>query len=169
LPGMKSAPLPADEVSAGRLAQTLKGLKLSPPSVGSAPAAAARVSGRTYTFGKNNETLHSLTFDFKANTLTYRFLGGNLRRGSHSLDFGSGAWVEGIACLGMPAPKPVTASGSWMSDDTIVLTICYYETPFMATLTCRFDGGQVYIDQRVNVAFGPTERPQLVGNAVSLG
>jgi CubicO group peptidase (beta-lactamase class C family) len=166
LPGMKSAPLPADEVSAERLAQTLKGLKLSPPPAGSVPATAARVSGRTYTFGKNDETLHSLTFDFKANTLTYRLLGKSPRRGSHVLSFGNGAWAEGATCLGMPAPTPVAASGVWTSDDTFVLTMHYYETPFMATLTCRFDGGQVYIDQKVNVAFGPTERPQLVGNAL---
>ena len=169
LPAFKSAPLPADDVAAGRLAQTLKGLKLCPPPAGSQPAMAARVSGHTYTFGKNDESLHSLAFDFQASTLTYRMLGGGPRRGSHTLNFGRGTWVESVFCFGAPRPAPVAASGAWTSDGTFVLTICYYETPFTATLICRFDGGQVHIDQKINVAFGPTEHPPLIGQAKSLG
>ncbi len=165
LPGMQPAALPADAISAGRLAQNLQGLKLDPPSGGPAPDVAARLSRQTYTFGKNDESLHSLSFDFQTNTLTYRLLGGGPRRGSHSLRFGNGTWVDGCIYLGTPTPAPVVASGAWTSDDTFVLTLCYYETPFMGSLTCRFEGERIHIDRKVNVAFGPDQPTPLVGAA----
>jgi hypothetical protein len=165
LPGMQSVALPADESSASQLAQTLTGLRLTPPPAAPAPGTAARVSGQTYRFGKNAETLHSLSFDFQANTLNYRLLGGGPRRGSHTLHFGQGAWLEDIASLGAPAPMPVAASGTWTTADTFTLTLCYCETPFTLTITCHFEAGKVALDFKSNVAFGPTEQPRIVGLA----
>ena len=39
------------------------------------------------------------------------------------------------------------------------------ETPFCATLSCRFAGGRLLLDLGVNVSFGPTTFPQLEGRA----
>jgi len=163
LPAMQSVPLPADEASAGELAASLRKLALNPPAAGTIPAAAAHFSGKTYTFGKNDEKLGALTFDFAAQTLTYRLLGGGARRGAHTLAFGNGSWVESITLLSFPAPTPVAASGSWTSDDTFVLTLCFFETPFSATFTCRFIEDELQLDIKDHVSFGPLERPRLVG------
>jgi len=59
----------------------------------------------------------------------------------------------------------VVASGVWTAEDTFTLTLCLYETPFISTITCRFEGDRLFYDFKVNVSFGPLERPQLVGIA----
>jgi len=166
LPAIGKGPLLADNTTAKKLAHTLKGLKLIPPKGAAASPLAARFSGKTYTFEHNYETLHSLSFDFEANRITYQLTGGGKRRGKHTLAFGRGGWVEGIATLGGPVPQPVAASGVWKAEDTFELTLCQYETPFLATVTCRFKGAKLFYDFKANVALRPTERPQLVGKLV---
>ncbi len=163
LPAMQPAALPADPASATELAETLQNLVLNPPAAGAIPAAAAHFTGKTYTFGKNDEKLGALTFDFAAQTLTYRLLGGGARGGTHTLPFGSGTWVEATTPLSFPAPTPVAASGTWTADDTFVLTLCFFETPFSANFTFRFTGDELQLDIKDNVSFGPTERPRMIG------
>ena len=165
LPAMQPAALPADPAGAAQLAQTLQALRLNPPSQGSLSAGAKRFSGQTYVFDKNQETLHSLCFDFQERTLTYRLLGGGARRGAHTLHFGDGAWVDDCASLNVLAPAPVVASGAWADDDTFVLTICYNETPFIVTMTCRFEAERLTIERKRNVGFVPDELETLVGMA----
>ena len=166
LPAMGQAPLPADVASHKKLLRSMKGLKLTPPQEQAASPLAARLSGRTYTFEHNYETLQSLSFDFEAGRMAYQLLGGGKRRGKHTLAFGQGEWVEGTATLGGSAPQRVAASGVWKSADTFQLTMCQYETPFVVTITCRFEGDQLFYDFKANVSFGPSERPQLVGKLV---
>ena len=160
-----AAALPADQAAAKKLAHTLKGLKLTPPQGDAASPAAGRVSAKTYVFEHNYETLKSISFDFEADRVTYQLLGGGKRRGKHTLVFGRGAWVEGkgTPTLGGYFPQPIAASGVWKAEDTFELTLCQYETPFTATITCRFEGDKLFYDFKANVGFGPTERPQLVG------
>lgn len=165
LPAMQPAALPADPARARKLAERLRHLAIQPPAAGKTPAAAARFSGKAYTFDKNEESLRTLSFDFAANTLTYRLLGGGKRRGARTLPFGRGTWVETTTLLGSPVPAPVAASGAWTADDTFTLTLCYFETPFIVTLACQFAGDELRLDYKVNVSFGPTERPRLVGKS----
>jgi CubicO group peptidase (beta-lactamase class C family) len=165
LPAMGVDILPHDGTAAGELERALQNLSLDPPQGAMTSPLAARITGKTYKFEKNYETLDSLRFNFgaEAGQLTYRLLGGGLRRGTHRLAFGNGTWLEGIAYLGGPIPRQVTASGAWTAEDTFVLSLCAYETPFIATITCRFEGEQVRYDFETNLSFGPADRPQLVG------
>jgi hypothetical protein len=48
---------------------------------------------------------------------------------------------------------------------TIKLVAC--ETPFYTTLTLKYDGDQLLFDAKHNVAFGPTDLPQLLGKRVA--
>jgi hypothetical protein len=57
----------------------------------------------------------------------------------------------------------VAASGAWSDDDTLTVKACFHDTPFCATLGLRFAGDALVLDRRMNVGFGPTERPTLVG------
>lgn len=59
--------------------------------------------------------------------------------------------------------QKVAATGAWMTDDTYTVKACLYETPFCATLSLWFTGRALVLDQEMNVGFGPTKRPQLVG------
>jgi hypothetical protein len=173
LPAMSVEPLQADQRAANRLKRTLQTLQL-PPTPGAADSPlAAEVSGKTYTFEPNYETLHSLSFDFgkESFTLSYRLLGGGVRRGLHHLMGRYGAWQETETVLGTggprgiaPAePQPIAASGAWTAADTFTLTLCMYETPFIATISCRFAREQVFYNFKFNVSFGPTQMPELVG------
>jgi CubicO group peptidase (beta-lactamase class C family) len=166
LPAIGPETLPEDGAAAKKLARNLGQLKLTPPQGQAVSPLAAQFSGKTYTFERNYETLHSLSFDFETGKVTYQLLGRGTRRGKHSLAFGNGKWVEGIAALGAQAPVCVAASGAWKSEDTFELTLCQYETPFTATLSCRFEGDRLFFDFKANVSFGPTERPQLIGKLV---
>jgi hypothetical protein len=61
--------------------------------------------------------------------------------------------------------EPTAVSFAWSADDTCVIKLCAYETPFNTTLTLKFDGDQLTLDSEANVAFGPTRFPQLIGRA----
>jgi len=163
LPAMGADALPAAGVA--ELAQTSQTLRLTPPQGTRASTMEAALSGMMFNFESNLLKLHSLGFDFQANSFHYRLLGGGPKRGKHSLNFGREEWVEGVAFLGGPAPAKVAASGTWTAEDTFTLTLCQYETPFTITLACRFEGQQVSVNGKMNVGFGPTEWPVLVGKA----
>jgi hypothetical protein len=44
-----------------------------------------------------------------------------------------------------------------------MVKLCLDETPFCASLGLEFEGDIVLVDQEMNVGFGPTKRPRLVG------
>jgi hypothetical protein len=54
---------------------------------------------------------------------------------------------------------------SVLPDDTLVVKVCAYETPFYSTTTLHFDGDQAVYDRETNVGFGSTKSPQLIGRA----
>jgi hypothetical protein len=163
LPAMKPQALAPDYAANMMLSERLYELKLTPPQGTSFSPQASRYSGKVFRFVPNLETLHSLSFNFDTNTFTYRLLGGGERRGKHTLPFGSGKWVEGLSVLGAPGMSKVVSSGTWTAEDTFVLTMDHYETPFIVSITCRFSDDQVFLDIKFNVSFDSTDRPQLLG------
>ena len=87
---------------------------------------------------------------------------------SSSAAVGSGDWKTGTinyatSVGAATSPEPVAASAAWASDDTLVVKLCLYESPFHLTLRLRFDGDTVTRDAESNVGFGGTKRPQLIG------
>ncbi len=167
LPAMGKELFPADETTTKCLSRTLKSLAIYPPQGAPTSPKVVNLSGRTYTFEPNYETLRSIRFEFgkDAGTITYHLLGGGKRRGRHSLTFGYGTWQEGITFLGGLTSQRVAVCGAWTTEDSFMLTLCRYETPFILTIICRFEGDKLFYDFKVNVSFGPLEHPQLVGIA----
>ena len=167
LPAMGKKRLPIDGTATKNLAHSLKSLTINPPRGATTSQMVAKISGRTYNFERNCEKLKSLRFDFGNNeaTITYHLLGGGKRSGRYQMTLGYGTWQEGIAVLGAVIPRRVVASGVWTREDTFIMTMCQYETPFILTITCRFEGDKLFYDFKVNVSFGPLENPQLVGKA----
>ncbi|MBN1312322.1 MAG: beta-lactamase family protein [Anaerolineae bacterium] len=181
LPAMGTGKAAVDNTAADELGRALKSLALAPQQGAATSPLAARLSGRTYAFEPNDETLHSLSFDFSSHnakpaqscTLTYRLLGGGKRRGTHRLTCGYCTWADGVAAFDAHVPGRVTmpqlraaASGAWTAVDTFMIKLCQVETPFIATITCRFADDRLFFDLKFNVGFGPTERPQLIGRLV---
>jgi len=167
LPAMGQDLSPNRQATVAGLEDKLKNLAINPPQGQATSPIMSKLSGRIYAFEPNYETLRSLRFDFvkDTGTLTYHLLGGGNRRGKHLLTFGYSAWQEGVSFLGGLIPQRVATSGVWTTNDTFMLTLCQYETPFILTITCRFEGDRLFYDFKFNVSFGPLERPQLVGIA----
>jgi hypothetical protein len=159
---MESAPLPNDHAAREELERKLTSLALAPQPGQRSSALAAAVSGTTYMLEANPQGIATIAFDFGAepNIITARD-----SHGEHRIACGSGAWSSGTTTLGSGDPQRVAASGAWQAADVYAVKLCYCETPFCYTFTCRFAGERLTIDSRVNVAFGPTEQPQLVGRS----
>jgi hypothetical protein len=45
--------------------------------------------------------------------------------------------------------------------------MCFFETPFIVTISLKFAGDELLFDSQANVGFGTTKQRQLVGKAAS--
>ncbi len=169
LPAMKAAPLPADAAVRERLQKKLAGLSL-PPQPGRPISPIAReVSGRRYELPKNVDGIEAIGLETGPQTTLLIRVGGVDGR----VPCGSGEWRRGgrlpsqvrisTGALTGGSEQPVAATGAWTADDTYTVKVCQYETPFCSTLNLWFTGRALVLDQEMNIGFGPTKRPQLVG------
>jgi CubicO group peptidase (beta-lactamase class C family) len=160
LPAMKPAALAADEDAAKKLASTLKGLTIHVPE---AKGTAPKVAGKRYTFATNDLKLESVALEPGKNgatTLATRIGGAEGR-----IVCGSGTWRKGRTAMGRLPEQPMAACGAWTADDTFTAKVCFTETPFVATIRLKFANDEVRYSSEMNVGFGGTKEPVLVGKA----
>ncbi len=165
LPGMSAAPAKSDPVA---LKRRLSGLAVLPPQGKETSPTAKTIAGRTFRFEPNGEGFESARFIVRNGrcSVTIRHQGEEYR-----LEGGEN-WARGKApltqaLLGGTEPARVATRGAWEADDTYTLKLCFYETPYIETLTWKFSGDQVTLTRQMNVGFGPTARPALTANAVA--
>lgn len=158
LPAMKPVPLPADPATRDALVQKLSALALAPAQGERTSPVAARVSGKPFVMDENAQQIETMTFDFAANRVTFRD-----GRGEHAIACGYGEWIAGTTAFDSTASRRVAASSAWTDENTYTIRLCFYETPFCPTLTCRFDADRLVFEFKANVAFGPLERPPVTG------
>jgi len=169
LPVLQPQALPAAAAAHQRLKEELARLEVRPAPGMPASPLADKVLNRQYAFPANDQKLGRLALSSsdagKTLTLTARLSGRDV-----TVACGHREWRKGRApFLGGPLAQfpdePTAGTFGWSADDTCVIKLCAYETPYHATLTLKFDGDQVTLDSEANVAFGPTKRPQLIGRA----
>jgi CubicO group peptidase (beta-lactamase class C family) len=160
LPAFEPAQLPVNPVAAQRLSHTLGQLALPPITGQASSPVAAQVTGKTYVFPPNDGQVETMLFNFEPQGCAFMVRDD---RGEHQIDCGANTWRLGRTTLDMHGPQPVAASGAWLADDTYVMRLCYYETPYSATLTWRFVEDRILCDYEANVSFGPTRLPTLGG------
>jgi CubicO group peptidase (beta-lactamase class C family) len=164
LPAMKPSPLADDADARKRLEQKLGALALPLPAAYASNEQATRVSGRTYRIPKDDLKVEAITLEYQGHgpdvTLIVRSEGVDRR-----IVCGRGEWRKGRFGIGGLREQPAAAGGAWTKDDTYTAKICLYETPFILTLDLRFEGDKLFFNSRMNVGFGPTRHPQLVGEA----
>jgi CubicO group peptidase (beta-lactamase class C family) len=173
LPAMDGRPSGEDRGSQDALAERLARLRLPPPAGQPSSSLAASLSGREFRLAENPDGVESIRFDFSGDGCTLTVRGG---RGEQRIPCQRGRWARAEhtilrareAPLEGPAYAKVAASGAWSDERTYVVELWWYETPFRRTLTCRFDGDRLTVEQQMNVSFGPTERPRLEGRATPL-
>ncbi|CAN5535050.1 hypothetical protein BH10CHL1_BH10CHL1_38260 [soil metagenome] len=168
LPAFGSAPLAEDQKAQTALGEKLASLAFVPvPGKASSPIA-AKVTGQPYHFSiaKDNAAewaeaqVEAISLDFNQEgcILTVRD-----QRGEHQVVAGNGTWRKSVTTLIPRDKRRSAASGAWTTEDTYMIKICLYETPFCPTITCQFVDDQLIYNLQMNVGFGPTQRPQLVG------
>lgn len=167
LPGMRPTEAPSDKSDA--LRQKVSKLAVPLPEGKSDSPNAKRVNNKTYRLETNPEKWESAHFAFSSNRATITLRGEGSER---KIASDSGKWQESAVPapsdtprLGAPPAGKTAARGAWTADDTFTIKVCYIETPYIETITCKFSGEDVTIGRNMNVGFGPTERPLLTGRA----
>lgn len=168
LPALASTPLAADRAGHQALQQKLATLRLAPQAGSPSSPLAAQVNGRRYAFATDEQksdnteltAIHAVSLDFAENATTFTL---HNSYGQQQICCGYGEWRTGVMTVDRRGPGPVAASGAWVTDDTYVIKSYFYQTPFCNTTTLHFAGDQVTYQGHINVSFGPTEFPQLVG------
>lgn len=160
LPAMKPGRLAANRAGRDRLADQLRGLQMAVPKKGA--TAPARVEGKKYVFSGSAPQIQSLQVVPEAGgsavTLVCQSAAGEQR-----MVGGDGAWHRGRLAWGSFPETNVATSGAWTAEDTYTAKICFYETPFVATLRLRFSGDEVSLESEVNVSFGAAPALKLQG------
>ncbi len=147
--------LPEKPSAHQRLVKKLAGLTFTPPQGKASSPVAASVSGKTYTMDRNPLRIKTMTFDFAnaGNTVTIR-----TTQDEHRFVCKPNVWQDGIMTLFGHSPCVMT-SGTWTNEKTFLITLRFYETSYIYTLTCQFEDKHLTIDGEVNVSFGPTLIP----------
>ncbi len=159
LPALKEGTLPPDDQARRKLEDRLKGLSIRPQQGTASPS---KMIGKTFAFPANDRKLESITLeaDGDKDTTTIVVRSGGVDR---RIVCGSGSWKRGRIALGPLPEQPAAASGAWTGDDTYTAKVCFYETPFQATLRLKFAGDELRFESQSNVGFGATKQPALVG------
>lgn len=161
LPAMKPSALPSDEGAATTLERKLKGLSLPPVAdAGIVPPKELK----KYVFPPGTSKLEAIKLEAADQTgnvtIVARFGGVE-----HRIASAPGQWVRGRAGWGLMRRTALAASGAWTAADTFTAKLCFYETPFVNTVTLKFSGNEVQCHSKPNVEFGPKNEFQLVGIA----
>ena len=172
LPALGSAALAEDPEAQRALADRLNALRLVPSFGQHASPHAAALSGQEFAVAESSSPIQSITFDFGSEVSSVTI---GTDRGKQQIPCGNGRWLksEGNIIRAREgadedvAPEKVAASGSWTDDQTYVVELCWYETPFRRRLTCHFEGDRLLVDQQANVGFGQTSWPRLVGQVTA--
>jgi CubicO group peptidase (beta-lactamase class C family) len=165
LPAMKHDPLPPDSEGDRKLQAKLASLAM-PIQKGVASAHIPQeISGKKFTFPANRQKVEMLGLEFGSPgdnvTLVGKFNGG----AEQKIGCGNGEWKKAGVAFGTFPERPAAVCGAWTADDTYTAKICFYETPFVLTISFHFSQDKLHFDPTWNVGFGPTKPGQLVGEA----
>lgn len=164
LPTLQPRRLSSDLGNRMKLERRLASLALRTPEGSPSSPTAAKVLGRKFVFSANDQKIESVTLqpDSSGSAMTLVLRANSVES---RIACGHREWKKGRAPFGSYPDEPVAASGAWVSDDSYVVKLAAFETPFCLTIKLSFDGGRVLLDSEMNVSFGGTKRGQLVGQA----
>lgn len=170
LPALGPAELTPQPGVQQQLCEKLESLQFAPPKGLKSTELAAGISGKVFQLEENPLKVQSLRLDFSDKGCSLTLADGH---GEQALAAAHGRWELGQSSLfqGDPRhalvadvkPVPVAAGYAWTGERALQIVARFYETPFFYTLNFKFEGEQVTLEGGVNVSFGPTQMPTLVG------
>ena len=164
LPGFESAEVPADDAGRAKLEQRLRSLTLKVPENTAKPAA---VAGKTFTFPANDRKLEAVAIVETGRADRSVSLCLKVNGVEQRVVCGFGTWKSGRAAWFNLPEQPVAAVGAWTASNTFTVKLCLTDTPFVHTLTLKFDGDKVTFDSAANVGFGPGKSEPVTGTTES--
>jgi CubicO group peptidase (beta-lactamase class C family) len=168
LPAMGTHDLPANTAAAHQLQDKLAHLELRAAEGGATSPLTSKTINRKFVFSTNELKMESLTLAISDSGKTLAFR-ARMDGKDLTIPCGYQEWKKGRAPLfgGRLAQfpdEPMAGSFAWSNNDTCVIKLCAYETPYLTTLKLKFEGDQVTVNSEANVSFGPTKRPELIGH-----
>lgn len=162
LPAFKKDALPEDVAAHESLQKKLASLTFAPQK-DVAEGAGEKIVGRTFMFPENDLKLESASLDTgDAGTTLVLKMDGDEQR----VAIGNGEWKKGRMTYDAVGEQPVAASGGWTAADTFTIRLCFYETPYIDTLTLtEQEDGQLSFKSQFNVGFGPATVGPFLGKA----
>jgi CubicO group peptidase (beta-lactamase class C family) len=156
LPAFSDAGRVAAETPVAEPVETpLPPLRILPQLGGVTSDQTARVSGVTFILPTGAMMLENSE---AGSSLALTLSGVN-----RTLTLGHASWIFGETAPFDGSSRAVAASGAWVSDDTFVARLVFYETPFENTIALTFADGEVTIDIAQNVSFDTTHLLHAVG------
>lgn len=163
LPALEPRRLPSNPGMQQALETRLKSLVLPLPRGAASSSKLAGLAGRTFGFAANDLKLETVALrPGSATGQTVINLRVNGRE--QPLVCTSTGWTPGQVAYAQFPARPAATAGAWTAEDTYTAKVCFYETPFVLTLTLKFSDAALQFDSEMNVGFGPTKSPQLVGH-----
>jgi hypothetical protein len=168
LPALQPKRLKANTAAAEQLKEKLAHLEVQTAQGSATSPLADKALNRKFVFPASEQQIESVTLTSEAAgtlTVALRVAGQESQTHCGHLEWKQGrSPVMGSRLAQMP-DELTAGSFAWQSNDTCVIKLCAYETPFHTTFTLKFAGDQLTLDSEAYVAFGPTKRPQLIGRA----
>jgi len=162
LPAINSAPLAEDATSHQRLVEKLSSLSMLPVQGQATSPMAFHVSEQLYQVDGNVLNIEAITLSFAQTGCTVRV---KTSEGEDTIPSGYGTWEQGQTGLfdnrWVTGIKLLAASGGWISDDSFMMVVRLYETPFVHTLILHFADDEMIVEALVNASF-ESRRPLLL-------
>jgi len=158
LPVLEESPLPPDKEGVELLDKKMQSLAISYLSGDESSPVASEVSGKTFTLEQNERSIKSISFNFEGSTSEITI---TTDRGEQSFKAAYQQMEKGTLSTPTLVSDKVSTTGAWVSADTYMVKLVYYETPESTTFTFRFEDGQLFWDTERKASFGPRHPAQL--------
>lgn len=167
LPALGASHAPPEPGVHEALVERLAGLRLDPPGAGElrareVPEGAVAWSGRRIVFEPNPLEVRWAVLELGEHSDRLSVAWG---RRTFTLDLGHATWALGMLRVpGSRRPEEhMAASAAWAGSSIYEVTVRRVETPSCYTWRFTVDDDVVRVEGEVDVAFGPTVMPPLVG------
>jgi len=156
-PAIKSVEkLPANPKVRASLNLKTASLALPKPAKSTGSALEASISGQTFGIYSNDKSFESIGFEFKDKVCRVALKTDST---THVLPFGLDHWALSQTTRYGPylvaqakanrmglAPFQIAGAYTWKDEKTLELTLRYIESPHTETITCSFEGENIFVD-----------------------
>ncbi|KGE16873.1 serine hydrolase domain-containing protein [Paenibacillus wynnii] len=166
LPAMNSEPIAIEDPSAAaRLTEQINLLAINPPQLQVASSYEEMISGKVYKLEDNDQKLDTFS-------LTFTEKGADIILQDHLLDAlvihcGRGVWVESYARMlyDTQTDNAIMASFTWISENTLQLTLLFIEAPFCITIEVKVEDNTIVLKQQINIS-DQSDPETIIGRAI---